>query len=224
MAEITINVPQIETEIELGNKNTDKIIGNAKSFKGMIQGRINHFLKYPDIKFTGREVEQLLTALMRSYQTFHPETKVAVELNPSKGKSGFQVNVFPEYFQIIEWRKIESSEEWIKHRKAKQLTYTVYKKAFNEVLRALASIEIGKRYKTSEFAEIWARTNHIWENKDGRKLIDNDGFNFANLSGNRKTYFPFYYSIKILEHYKIIKYEDSGHITKLKEWEDVKLI
>jgi hypothetical protein len=113
---------------------------------------------------------------------------------------------------MTEWRKKDEFSEPV------EVHHKLFKKSFNSVYKAFQTLELKKKYKTSEFAEIWCRTNHIWENAEGNKIIDNNGFNFANVSGCRRTYFDFYYSIKVLEkHYHVVLYEKTGHLTKIKE-------
>lgn len=199
--------PVETSKIEV-NGNIQEIYGikTAKSFRGYMQGRINYFSN------KDKQTEMMLRAILGVYDKFHPESKIDVNIESWKGKSGIQIIEYPEYFDCIEFRKHDEFNE------PKELHHKLYKTAFNSVYKAFQSIKIGDRYKTSDFAEIWARINHIWENADGNKIIDNNGFNFANISGCRQTYFEFYYSIKVLEkHYLAVRYEKAGYITKIKE-------
>jgi hypothetical protein len=206
----TIPVERVETEGVV-----DKIqgISKARSFRGWLQGRINVFLKQAQrgSRFAN-DMEKTLKTVLNVYNKFHPETKVALEIEGWKGKSGVQIIAHPEYFECIEFRKQAPGEE------PKKVINKVYKKDFNDFLVVLGKLELNKRYATREVAEIWCRTNHIWNNYHGRKIFDNQtGFNFANVAGCRSSYMRFYYPIKICEYYKLIKYEKRGFITRLKE-------
>lgn len=198
------NIETIETKSTI-----DRVFGlsSAKSERDWINAQIRRC-----IKANNHEMLRILEGFAKVHNHFYPESKIDVDLESWKRKSGVNIIVYPEYFDCIEWRKPDEFSE------PKELHHKLYKNSFNQVYKAFQTIKLNQRYKTPEFAEIWARINHIWENADGNKIIDNNGFNYANVSGCRRTYFDFYYAIKVLEkHYKVIKYEKSGHLTKIRE-------
>lgn len=200
------NIEKIETLETPGIAENIKGLSSAKSFKTWLESRINLFRKRNNL-----EMVYSLEGVKSAYLKFHPQEVREIELEPWRGHSGFDVLKYPDHFEVIEFRKID------KDSKPKELRHKVYRKEIIQITKTLESSELNKRYKTREFAEIYCRINHLWKNAEGKDIIDNDGFNFSNLSGCRESYFDFYYCLKILEFYKIIKYEKSGHITKLKE-------
>jgi len=208
--EIEINVPKIENiETIQVNGNPQEIWGikTAHSFRGYLNGRIAHFMKVKNIEETMK-----LKTILGVYDKFHPELEsVKVYLEPWRGKSGFEVVSFPEYFDVIDYRKKDKYEE------GKELHHKVYKNSILAVQKALNELKIGDKVKTRDFAEIWARINHIWENAEGKKIFDNNGYNWSNIQGCRATLFEMYYSLKVFEWFKIIEHKKSGYIIKLKE-------
>lgn len=210
--EIVVKTPSIQDveRIEIsGNIHEIYGIKSSKSFKGYMNARIKHF-----IKVGNKEEEMKLRTILGVYERFHPALKETININGWKGKGTFQVQEFPEYFLITEWRKIdwkdkESGEE------AKPVETKLYRKDFNNFLKAFFMLEIGKKYATKEVAEIWARENHLWENAHGKKIFSNDGFDYSRISGCRTTYMLIYYPIKILQEKDLIHYEKHGFVTRL---------
>jgi len=210
MPEIRRN-QQIETIEKIGDSKKVRGISSAKNMRGFIQGKINHFMKYPFVKYSGKDVEMLLRGLLLAYNDFHPELKATVAMEGWKGKSGIKIKQYPIYFECIEWRKTDPDHE------AKKVSNKIDKEHFYNFVKALEKLDVGARYKTKEVAQIWARLNEVWKNAHGRRVFDADGFNFANIAGCRTTYMNFYYPVKIAEFYKLVKYEKRGYITRLKE-------
>ena len=95
----------------------------------------------------------MFKTMLEVYKKFHPTTKVDVKIEGWRGKSGIKIIEKPEYFECIEFRKPDDFNE------PKELHHKVYKNTFNTVYKAFQTLKIGKRYKTSEFAEIWESEN-----------------------------------------------------------------
>ena len=204
MTEYEINEPKAVYNVETPGE-TDKIVGlsKAKNVRGWIQGRKYVFRNNP-------EINSILQGFLQVYNKFHPEMKSRVALKGWKGKSGFNVIQYPDYFDVIDWRKEEPNS------KPKEMSHKVSKDSLNRVLKTLSKLSIGDKCKTREFAKIWAKTNEIYKNNEGKDIFGEDGFNFSNISGCRATYFDLYYPLKVLEFYKMIEYKKSGKIIKLK--------
>ena len=203
MNEIVVpkNIEKIESE---GDSSQIWGIKSCKSYRGYLQSKINGF-----VRNSNKEMEMCMRGLLMAYNQFHPELKASVEIRGWKGKSGFDVKEYPNYFEVIEYRKEETNAV------PKKITHKVYRNSLNRVLKVIKNLMLGEKQPTKTIARLWAKENKIWVNKDGKKIFDSDGFNFANISGCRATYFDFYYPLKILEFYKMIKYYKSGHIEKI---------
>jgi hypothetical protein len=209
MAEITINHKQTETIVEQADVIRMKGVSSARSVKGFLQGKINHFLRYPDVKYSGREIVNMLEGLLNIYNHFHP--LVPIEIEGWRGKSGFEVIKIPQGYKVIEHRKSDPDSE------VKEIAYTVYQNDITAILKAMAKLFLGKEYQTREVAQIYCLENRITKNAEGKDIFQEGTFNFSNVSGCRATYFRFYYSLKVLEFYKMIEYKKSGKIRKLKD-------
>jgi hypothetical protein len=211
-------IENIETIQIRGNPQQIMGIKSAKTESSYIQAKINHFRKYPNIKFTGNEIAMMFESILAIHKKFYPELEsVKVYLEPWRGKSGYQLIPYTEYFDVIDYRKKDKYEE------GKELHHKVYKNSILAVQKALDEIKTGDKIKTRDFGEIWARVNHIWENAEGKKIFDNNGYNWSNIQGCRKTLFDLYYSLKVYEWYKIIEHKKSGYIIKLKN-EEIRFI
>lgn len=210
MVEIdTPRIEQVETIEIRGNPAEIYGIKTCKSFKTYMESLINRARKAQN-----KEREMIMLTILSVYQKFHPELKETINIKGSKGKGTFQVQEFPDYFLITEWRKID----WRDHNSgenARPVETKLYRRDFNNFLKAFFKLEIDKKYPTREVAEIWARENHIWENAHGKKIFGNDGFDYSRVSGCRTTFMILYYPIKVLQEKGLIYYEKHGFITRL---------
>lgn len=182
---------------------------NYKNFKSFIQAKANYFAKYPNTNYSGQELNNLLTEIKKVYLEFHPSLKATVNINGWRGKSGVEVINYPDYFEVIEYRKSAPGEI------AKKVTNKITKQDFNNFLMVLNKLVINKRYLTKEVAKMWAIENKIYTNYHGRRIFDSEGFDYSRISGCRSTFMMFYFPIKIAEHYGLIKYGKRGWITRL---------
>lgn len=193
------------TEIEIIEKEGDMII-TAKNEREWIAKKIQGSKNNKDW-----EMVKIFNSFLKIHNKFHPES-VNVDIVGWKGKSGIEVETYPNYFKIKEWRK--DDEKTI----PKQISHKIEKHTIVKMIRALDKLILNKKYKTKTVAQIWTKENNILLNKDGRSIVDDNGeFNFANIAGCRPTYFDFYWPIKIMEFYKKIKYYKTGHITRIEE-------
>lgn len=207
MVELTNHYRTLETIETPGIAEKIRGISEAKTFKKWIEGRIKLFRNK-----NNQEMVFALEGVKQAYLKFHPEIEnPKVYMESWRGKSGFEVTPYPEYFDVVDYRKSD------KYMEAKDLHHKVYKTAVVGVLKTLNGLKIGESMKTRDFAEKWCRINHIWENSEGKKTFDNDGFNWSNVQGCRATLFSLYYPLKVLEFYKVIEHKKSGKIIKLKE-------
>jgi hypothetical protein len=221
MATTEISSPRINPieKIEISG-NQVEIWGTrgAKSVRGFILGKIktlnNRVSDRYKPAYSAADMEFALKSVLAVYEKYHPPLKETIDLKGTKGPGTFEVEEFPEYFLIREWRKVD----WKDPNSgdiAKPIETKFYRRDFNNFLKAFFKLEIGKKYKTREVAEIWAKENHLWKNAHDKKIFGDEGFDYSRISGCRSTYMLFYYGIKILENKGLIHYEKHGNITRL---------
>ena len=212
--------------IKAENKGTETIVkkgeytdilkkrSSEKSYRGWIIGKIKEFTQRGNVLVSDLEARAIFKACLDKYNQYHPERKAIIELSRFKGISNLKFDVFPDKIEVRTWRKVENPNGTIEN---KEMKHVVLKQHLIFVLKAFERLSLGKRCKTREFAEIWARENGIWVNVEGKRIFDEKGFNYSNISGCRATFFMMYYPLKCLEYFGAIRYEKSGYITKLKD-------
>jgi len=208
-----INNKVTESIVHKGDISKVYGMGSCKSFRSWCYSRLKHF-----IKTNNKEYEMIIRHILMVYDKFHPETKVPVEIKGWRGKSGIEVTKFPNYFEVIEWRKPKPNCE------AKRISNKISFEDYNALINVLKGLELDKIYPTKEVARIWARINKIFVNSHGKKIFDIDGFNYGNIAGCRSTYMLLYYPLKIASHYKLIEYGKSGTIKRISKSLDVQEI
>lgn len=136
-----------------------------------------------------------------------------IELPEFKGKSGYDIIAFPKIYKIIEYRKIEEQGEI----KIKKITHTVPVENVKTLWKVIQKYSIGKEIKTSTIAENYCNEIGIQD----YYAHQSGSFCFRTFFGSRaKGYFPFYYSLKVLQYYKVIQHHLYGSIERLAEnWE-----
>jgi len=209
---------QIETVENEGDPTKIWGISSAKSMRGAFQGKISHFMKFPNAKYSGKDLEMTLRGLMALYDKFHPEVKVPIEIKGWKGKSGFEVIKFPDYFEVIEWRKPDPNSE------PKRISNKVSLVDLNAFIGVLKALGFNKTYQTKEIAMEWAKLNKIWENAHGKKIFDSDGFDYSRISGCRTTFMSLYYPLKVCEFYGLVEYGKTGTIKRISQDLDIPTI
>lgn len=136
-----------------------------------------------------------------------------IELPEFKGKSGYEVIAFPKIYKIIEYRKIEEDDGI----KTKELTHTIPVENVKALWDVMKKYPVGKEIQTSTVAENYCEKIGI-----SKYYAHQSGsFCFRTFFGSRtKGYFPFYYSLKVLQYYGVIIHHLYGTIERRAEnWE-----
>ncbi len=182
---------------------------NYRNFRTFMDSKIRHFARFPTTNYSGQELHNLLNEILKVHNSFYPTLKAEVHIAGWRGKSGVEVINYPDYFEVIEYRKSAPGEI------AKKVTNKITKEDFNNFLIVLNKLIINKRYLTKEVAKMWAIENKIYTNYHGRRIFDAEGFDYSRISGCRSTFMMLYYPLKICEHYGLIEYGKRGWITRL---------
>jgi len=201
MIEVNVN-SQVETIESPGA--VDKIVGisSAKSMVGWLDGRINVFRNR-----NNQEIVKILECCKQVYGRFHPVVKKEILLKKFKGESGIQIIKLPNCFETIQFRK---TDDGIKEIRNKVELYEII-----PLILVLKGVELNKKYKTRYIAQEYCKTAKIELNSKGRKLFDENGWNFEMFFGDRKLYCKFNIMLKILEYYEFIAYYKCGEIERL---------
>lgn len=157
-------------------------MSSAKDMPGVFQGKINHFMKFPDVKYSGKEIEMVIRGLLELYRKFHPPLKTSVEIPTWKGKAGIAEVIEKLYhFDVIRFRK--------KHRDAEPEPFvnSIPKKDVELVVQALKNISQYQKenIKTEAIAAEWCRLAKITENRKGQPLFGEKGFIWSHFFGWR---------------------------------------
>lgn len=202
------------------NKNVEKITKEgvvkttAKNYLGFLQGKINHFMRFPKVKYSGNEIVMMIRGFLQVHKKFYPEMKATVNLKQYKGISGLEIRRFPNYFQTIEHRKKENGDGEIEIVVEK---HKISRENIEPLIKAIGRLELKKKYKTRYVAQEYLKMADIWEDSKGRKFFDDKGFNFEMFFGSRSIYTPFNIMLKILNYFDYIHYYKSGCVERLKE-------
>jgi len=205
-----INPKQIETIEFDGVVKT-----SAKTYDGFLHGKINHFLRFPYAKYSGKEIELLIRGFLSAYKTFHPTLKATIPLEKFKGKSGIKVSPYPNYFETIQYRKTDNGIKEIKHK--------IPKWQLKQIINAINPLRIKEKYKTRYIAQEYLKCAEIEKNSKGRRFFDEKGFNFSMFSGSRDIYIPFNTMLLILQYYGFLKYYKNGEIERLKSFNNFEI-
>jgi len=188
------------------NGNMHEIWGvkTSKSFRGWIQSKINHFERTEN-----KEEEMKLRTILAVYDKFHPVTKVAVEIEGFKGKSGVRITEYPTYFETIQYRKTDTE--------VKEIKKSIPRWQVKIVLNVIRGLRLNEKYSTRYISQEYVKQAKITHDSKGRPFFDSEGWNFEMFFGDRQNYLPFNLCLKILEFYKVITYFKDGHVQKLKD-------
>jgi len=209
MVEVMNNQKQVE-EIKIEGV----IKSTAKTYEGFMQGKINHFMRFPKVKYTGHEIEMLIRGFIQVHNKFYPEMKATVLIKQYKGVSGIEIRRFPNYFQTIEHRKKENGDGEIEFFEER---HKILREDIEPLIKAIERLEMKKKYKTRYIAQEYLKMAEIEVNSKGRRFFDEKGFDFEGFFGDRKLYIPFNIMLKILDYYDFIHYYKSGCVERLKD-------
>jgi hypothetical protein len=179
-----------------------KGVDSYKTFDSYLQSKINHFIRYPNVNYNGKEIEFLLVGLMEAYKYHHSEEKQKLKrftheieiIDNWKGHDLIEIyRGFDNNFRIKVHLKDKDTGE------VKTSLKTIEKDDINRMLRIVNKLiinEVTSCYTISEMMNMdWK--NDIWKNRT-------------------KVYFKqYYYPLKVMESLKLIKYHGSGKITRI---------
>ena len=133
-----------------------------------------------------------------------------VDVHGWKGKGKLSIADYSDVFVIREWRK--NKETGITYPS----TYTLKREVVREVYKMLCEVcELQVRYTYKYLVRHWVLRNKLHE-KYGLTVEQMvNAFNGGKF--RRLEYFPFYYSLKVLESKKLILYYGRGGIMLLKK-------
>lgn len=171
-----------ETIIIQGNPQEIMGLKSANSEKGFLQAKINHFARFPDAKYSGKDVEMILRAVLGVHEKFH-SNKVQVEINGWKGKSGIvEIIDKPDSIDIVRFRKLDQDSE------PKRIVHNIPKRDINVVLNAILRNKDKEKIKSKEIALEYCKILNLNFNTHKRNLWDNDGFIWDNFFSDRKLH------------------------------------
>lgn len=191
------NLEKIESQSPAQNMRG---IYEYKNYKTYLQSKINHFLRFPDVKYRGKEIEFYLRGLLEAYDYFHKEEiekfenlKLEVEIvNGWKGEGTIEI-----------WKGFDNDftiRTPIKDKLTGNVKWTVKevkKEDLNRMIHIIKNLPLNEPVSCYEIAN---RLGYDW--KDIWKY-------------RTKIYFKIYYfPIKILESLKVIDYGGDGKITR----------
>jgi len=205
---VEINTPKLENieQIEIAG-NIHEIVGvkSAHSFKGYMNSKIRHFIKFHESKYTGREIEMLLRGVLGVFENFHPETKVSVRLSSWKGKDTIEFIEKPESFDIITHQRLDQDSD------VKEIKHNISKKEINAVIWAINDCsecldKKGEKYKdTKDIAESFCKRMNITRNDKDNNLWTN-GFEWGRFFSDRSLHNNLNLVLRLLDKLEIIKY------------------
>ena len=193
-----MNIETIEKE---GNPESIWGLKTAKDFRGYMQGKINHFMRFetPYCK----ENEMMLRSILKVYEHFHP-----------LGEKKAQERLFMHEIEIIEGWKGKDNLEALKgfnndfmikcHLKdketgeVKEILKEIKKEDLNKMIWVINKLPKNESVKCYQIAEMmgWVSWKELWK--------------------ERKQYFKqYYYPIKVLEALKVITYSGRGDIVRI---------
>ncbi|MEM2121752.1 MAG: hypothetical protein QXU20_03805 [Candidatus Woesearchaeota archaeon] len=127
-----------------------------------------------------------------------------------KGKSGLNIIDYKNVFVIKEWRK--NKETGIPYCSTYEVTYEFVSRVYNFLCEVC---EVQQRYSYRYLVKNWVLKNKIHEKYglDLQQMVESfNGGKFRKLE-----YFPFYYSLKVLESKGLIVYYGRGGVMLLKK-------
>lgn len=136
-------------------------------------------------------------------------SEVEVPIESWKGESGFTVSVLPKIFRVVEHRKPAPGEP------PKEVCHDVPHSNVAAAWEAVSKYPKGQRVKTRTVAWRICDTLRVAD----RFSRDSGSFDFAKFFGSRGSgYFPyFYYPMKVLDHYRVVKHHKSGYVERLSD-------
>jgi len=154
------------------------------------------------IEITGQLIE-FEEAEARTVIEYCPPLKQIVDAKSWKGIGKLMIIETPKYYVCREWRKDKEGE-------VKEINHTIPRETVLAVWNTIKSYPIKFQTRTRRVARDYCVNQHVTDYiVDGR-------FDFPKFFGTRsKGYFPFYYSLRILEELGVIEYEATGVIIRL---------
>ena len=127
-----------------------------------------------------------------------------------KGKGELQINEGTDYYRIIEFRKSKETGE------VYESIYKVDKKIVQKVWEMIRiNCELNIEYKYRFLIKKWIEQNKINERYGYTVEQMIESFNGGRF--RKLEYFPFYYSLKVLEAKGLIQYFGKGGIVRLSD-------
>ena len=146
-----------------------------------------------------------------------PLTGVKIKLDEFKGKSGYDVIEYPDYFELISWQKTKDNPE--------------PKQRISKVPKEIVGLLWGvlKEYPAGQPISCKIISKRVCEKLGVTRFHRNTrSFDWQKFFGARKHsehgYFTLYYNpLKVLEHYGVVKHSSSGMIARISDMFEIQL-
>lgn len=189
--------------------NPKKVLGSskAKTFEGLMNGKINHFIRYPQVNYSGQEIEFMLRGLLNSYNYFHPKEEIEIKNKP-KEINKININKTPEYYELTRYRRKD------KNSNPEPVLYIIGHKEVEIMIMALRNIGYLDNIKTEKVAEFYCKFSGLLINRYGEYLFKEGKFNWSNLFRDRQNHVYITDILTILDYFGVISYR-KGNIQVL---------